>query len=202
MPKAVARKVEFTLRKDDLDVDLQLIPFALTHEQCIEHRLPRTPIKETERRRDKFEATFGAGATELDAFEALHPGVLARLLDAEIDNFIDASLKERVSRAYFDQRIRTRKIEEGVKAAHAEEIEDVASRFDDIIADLQEWEEEAAGLWRTLAEGMEAQKPDLSDVEIPRSTAPGRTDRFVLFDSKRDPLTQLDYYRRWKDGDT
>ena len=80
MPKAVARKVEFTIAKFDLNVDLQLIPLALTPDQCREYRLPRTPIKDTERRKDKFEQIFGVGATELDALEALHPGELARLL--------------------------------------------------------------------------------------------------------------------------
>ena len=94
MPKAVARKVEFTIAKFGLDVDLQLIPLALTPDQCREYRLPRTPIKDTERRKDKFEQTFGVGATELDALEALYPGELARLLDAEIDNFLDPDLEE------------------------------------------------------------------------------------------------------------
>jgi hypothetical protein len=28
----------------------------------------------------------------------------------------------------------------------------------------------------------------------------GKTDRFVLFDSKRDRLPQLDHYHRWRDG--
>ena len=74
MPKAVARKVEFTIAKFDLNVDLQLIPLALTPDQCRTYNLPRTPIKDTERRKDKFEQTFGVGATELDALEALHPG--------------------------------------------------------------------------------------------------------------------------------
>ena len=73
MPKAVARKVEFTIAKFDLDVDLQLIPLALTPDQCREYRLPRIPIKESERRKDKFESIFGVGATELDALEALAP---------------------------------------------------------------------------------------------------------------------------------
>jgi hypothetical protein len=50
MPKAVARKVEFTIAKFGLDVDLQLIPLALTPDQRREYRLPRTPIKDTERR--------------------------------------------------------------------------------------------------------------------------------------------------------
>jgi hypothetical protein len=42
--------------------------------------------------------------------------------------------------------------------------------------------------------------PDLSDIEIPRSAVPSETERFVLFDSKRDYLTQMDNYNAWKDG--
>ena len=111
MPKAVARKVEFTIAKFDLDVDLQLIPLALTPDQCREYRLPRTPIKETERRKDKFEQTFGVGATELDALEALHPGELARLLEAELDNWLDTGLDHRFNRLRSDLQLRLRKID-------------------------------------------------------------------------------------------
>jgi hypothetical protein len=92
MPKAVARKVEFTIHKHDLDVDFQLIPVVLTPEQCRQYNLPRTPIKETERRKDTFEQTFGVGATELDALEALHPGEMARIVGEELDNWLDPVL--------------------------------------------------------------------------------------------------------------
>ena len=60
--------------------------------------MPRTPIKDTERRKDKFEQIFGVGATELDALEALHPGELARLLNVELDNWLDVGLQRRVNR--------------------------------------------------------------------------------------------------------
>ena len=141
MPKAVARKVEFTIAKFDLDVDLQLIPLALTPDQCREYRLPRTPIKETERRKDKFERTFGVGATELDALEALHPGELARLLEAEIDNLLDPDLQDRVEREMSDhaphQEDRT-----AVREKHAEAIEALeALPRDRGVA--EEWEHEA-----------------------------------------------------------
>ena len=76
MPVAVARKIEFEIRSNDLDIDIQVRPIILTHKQCKKYRLPRTPIKETERRAAHFEARFGEGATELDALEALHPGEL------------------------------------------------------------------------------------------------------------------------------
>ena len=82
---AVARKIEFA--QQDLDVTLD--PVVLTEEQCRDYRLPRTPIKDSERRGARFEARFGAGATELDALEALHPGELARIVSREIERFID-----------------------------------------------------------------------------------------------------------------
>jgi hypothetical protein len=201
MPKAVARKVEFTIAKFGLDVDLQLIPLGLTPEQCRAYRLPRTPIKDSERRKDKFEQTFGVGATELDAMEALYPGELARLLEAEINNWLDPDLKRRVNRAYWNTVLRLQKIEHGIHEEYAEKIKELSERFEEIKTELREWEEEASDLWQDIAAEMREQLPDLSDVYVPRSKAPGETDRFVLFDSRRDYFTQMDAYNAWRDGD-
>jgi hypothetical protein len=56
MPVAVARKIEFELyRRELLDLDIQVRPIVLTHEQCVEYQLPRIPLKETERRAEAFE---------------------------------------------------------------------------------------------------------------------------------------------------
>jgi hypothetical protein len=56
MPVAVARKIEHTLYKDALNnLDIQVRPVVLTAEQCVQCRLPRTPIKETETRAATFE---------------------------------------------------------------------------------------------------------------------------------------------------
>jgi hypothetical protein len=207
MPKAVARKVEFTIAKFDLDVDLQLIPLALTPDQCREYRLPRTPIKDTEGRKDKFEQTFGVGATELDALEALHPGELARLLEAELNNWLDAGLDRRFNRLRSDLQLRLRRIENSIRLEHAAEIQEleqnftvIADQLADIASQFDDWEEEAAELWETIATEIEEQRPDLSDVEVPRSEVPGETDRFVLFDSQRDYFSQMDAYNAWRDG--
>ncbi len=172
-------------------------------------KLPRIPIKETERRKDNFELTFGVGATELDALEALHPGELARLLEAEIDNWLDASLSARYYRLRSDLQLHLRTITEGVRAKHRDEIERLEQSFNGIAEDLasiesqfDDWEEEAGALWEILAAEIEEERPDLSDVEVPRSEAPGQTNRFVLFDSRRDYFTQMDAYNAWRDGDT
>jgi hypothetical protein len=95
MPVAVARKIEWILRKEGLDLDIQVIPLALTKEQCIDLKLPRAPIKEGDRAKGQFEERHGEGATELDALEALHPGLLGRMLEDAILRYYDPSLLTR-----------------------------------------------------------------------------------------------------------
>src|SRR5262249_36324910 len=80
MPLAVARKIEFMVHQMGLGLDIELRSIALTQQQCDEYRLPRIKIKDTEKRRKKFEKKYGEGAVELDALEALHPGELARIV--------------------------------------------------------------------------------------------------------------------------
>jgi hypothetical protein len=99
MPVAVARQVEFIIRRDNLDLDIQLIPVALTHEQCIEYDLPRTPLKDSVRGKEAFEARYGEGATELDALEAIHPGELRRILLRKIDRYADPTFPDRMQEA-------------------------------------------------------------------------------------------------------
>jgi hypothetical protein len=202
MPMAVARKVEFTIHKFGFDVDFQLIPVGLTPDQCDEYNLPRAPIKEGERRKDKFEEAFGRGATELDALEALHPGEMGRILDAEIDNFLDPTLGQRVAAARREQSGPIVKIEAEIEDKYAVEIEALESELSSIDDQLQEVADRAQELWDKMGKELEEQCPDLSEVEIPRSEAPGGTERFVLFDSKRDYLTQMDAYNAWRTGDT
>lgn len=184
-----------------LDVDLQLVPLALNPDQCRDYNLPRTPIKDSETRKDKFEQTFGVGATELDALEALRPGELARLLNAELDNFLDAGLQRRVDEAAYETALPLRRIETEVKKKHAERIADIEVRFEEIVSSLEDWQAAADELWQTIADELEEQCPSLADVEIPRSEAPGETDKLVLFDSRRSYFEQIDFYNAWRDGE-
>jgi hypothetical protein len=84
MPVSVARKIEHIVRRDGHDLDIRLDPLVLTHEQVERYRLPRIPIKDTDRRKDGFEGRYGTGATELDALEAIHPGELRRIVEQAI----------------------------------------------------------------------------------------------------------------------
>jgi hypothetical protein len=129
-------------------------------------------------------------------------------LEAELNNWLDPSLNVRFQRLRSDLRLRLRTIEEGIHAHRAGEIESLKTEFETITDEFasvtymfNDWEERARELWQTVAGEIDEQRPDLSDVEVPRSQAPGETDRFVLFDSRRDYFTQMDAYNAWRDGD-
>jgi hypothetical protein len=64
--------------------NVKLDPLVLTPRQVSEYGLPRTPIKESDRRKAGFEAVHGEGAVELDALEALYPGQLSHIVEEAI----------------------------------------------------------------------------------------------------------------------
>jgi hypothetical protein len=87
MPVGVARKIEHGLRRDGHDLDIRLEPLVLTRAQVEHFRLPRIPIKASDKGRKQFEERFGEGAVELDALEALHPGELARIVTKAVTRY-------------------------------------------------------------------------------------------------------------------
>jgi len=89
MPVGVGRKIEYFIRSLEGLVNVKLKPLVLTPVQCKKYDLPRTPIKEKEKRKECFEARYGVGATELDALEALYPGELERIILDAIEKYID-----------------------------------------------------------------------------------------------------------------
>ena len=122
MPISAAVKIDFVAKKSGHDLDIQLEHVALTEEQCIQYRLPRTPIKETESRASGFEARYGDGATELDALEALHPGVLRQNLIEHIERYRDDDLDDRIEDAVEQYRDELDSAAAVVRSRHAEEL--------------------------------------------------------------------------------
>jgi hypothetical protein len=199
MPVALARKIEFWIRELGLDLDITLDPILLTPEQCAHYRLPRTPLKETERRAAKFEERFGEGATELDALEALHPGEIARIVEREVGRYLDPGLSSRVSAA-------NSKLNSIVKAAEARVLEsfDISSledRFsalvDNFEKDAKILEEETDEACSEIAAELADEMPSLDGIEIPKPR-PANPPTSPLFDSRRSYLDQIDHYRFWQ----
>ena len=132
MPVSAARKIEYEIRRDHPDgLDVKVAPLVLTAAQARRYRLPRTPVKETDRGRGRFEAQHGEGAVELDALEALHPGELARIVTRAIDRYQRPTREARAAaqRIVVALRDQLNAIRETVLAAHADEIAALQSEF-------------------------------------------------------------------------
>jgi hypothetical protein len=207
MPVACARKIQFVA--EDQGLDIQVRPVVLTPEQCQHYRLPRTPLKDTERRAGGFEARFGEGATELDALEALHPGELRRILVSEIERYYDDTLNDRLGDAaddFTDQldEIRAEAIERHrvvLDAARAdyraaadqcnEAFREVANRFGLPIRIAAERFNAVQG---AIAEDLRAATPDdtIETVEPDE----GDEDDDPLFDTTRGYIEQIDRFKQ------
>lgn len=198
MPLAFSRKLEFILGARELDLDITAQPIVLTPEQCRDYRLPRTPLKESERRAAKFEARFGEGATELDALEALRPGELARIVEGEVCRWLDPTLPQRTAAA---EREFQRKLEEIEDEVHERyDVAELVERYDAIRAALSRLEEDAAATWEHVATDLYEAAPSVGLSTLPQPR-PANPDPDPLFDSRRDYFDQLDRYRQWQGRD-
>lgn len=194
MPVAASRKIEFLAAGEDLDIRLQ--PIALTAAQITQYGLPRVPIKESERRRQRFEDTHGTGAVELDALEALHPGELKRIVEAELAPYFDRNLEHKVFTAYASAVREAEEITDEIHGQFAEEIAQAEHEWQAIGERLQQWREQYAPLWAQIA--AELGEIDL-DADYPKAEVDGDTEE-ALFDSLRDYTDQLDAYRAFRAG--
>jgi hypothetical protein len=201
MPVAVARKLEYFVRNEQLDADIRLFPMVLTAEQVARYRLPRTPIKETERRREHFEQHHGTGAVELDALEALYPGELARVLTAAIERYYDTALAEqaRERRAELERDLRA--IRRDVIDAHIDAINDVRDELEGIRRDfgprMATYSEHLQSLWQAISADLDEAKPDLADYPVPEGK-PGEEIGEGLYNSERDYMAQIEVYKAFQ----
>jgi hypothetical protein len=146
MPVSVACKIQHKLCRDGFDLDIRLEPLALTAKQVRQYRLPRVPIKDSDRSRARFEALNGEGAVELDALEALHPGVLARLVSRTIDKYRAPAREARAE-------IRTimGELREAAAAAREEVLAEHAEALTQLEADFEAMQEAIAPHQEALA---------------------------------------------------
>jgi hypothetical protein len=197
MPVAVARKIEFMIYDAGLDSDVQVRSVVLTPEQCEQYDLPRTPIKESENRAEKFEERHGEGATELDALEALHPGELGRILEREIAGYWDDELAKMTEDAAEPVRAKLKRINAKVHKKHAKQIQSLRKEYAALVATHARWAKRAQPVWQAIEETLDAEAPDMSDFEWPEPDE-GREDLDPLFDSTRDYVEQIDRYKEFQ----
>ena len=197
MPVAVSRKIEYFIRTLGLDIDVRLFPVILTLEQVRHYQLPRTPIKETERRRESFEGRHGEGAVELDALEALYPGELETILSQYVETYFDATLYDRVQNARAE-------VEQGLSVLWQQ----VTGRFTDDVAVLHEeykqleqdfgarmagYADRMRTVWQAIYNELEVTAPDISSsLPYPHS---GSEVGSGLLNTGWDYLEQMDVYK-------
>jgi len=201
MPVAVSRKIEKQLRDMEEPFDVRLYPLILTPEQCMQYKLPRTPIKKKERRAKKFEDRFGEGATELDALEALHPGEMERILTDAIYHYWDEDLSDAVADVRESLIADADLIAGEACSEHWKEIERLRDEYNKIAKSskkaLEEISEKTKEIWEKIQADLEENEPGVEDYLIPE----GRIAEELpdpLFDSQRDYMEQLEVYKAYK----
>jgi hypothetical protein len=63
---------------------------------------------------------------------------------------------------------------------------------------LSEFDAKASEVWSAIAVDLDARAPDPKEIEKPKPRPAQEPEGPVLFDSKRDPLRQLDHYHDWQ----
>lgn len=201
MPVAVSRKLEYFVRSNGLDVDVRLFPVVLTATQVRHYQLPRTPIKESEKRREHFEQQFGTGAVELDALEALQPGELERILRGYIERYYDISLRERTrqARAMLEQDLRASR--QNVLDTYTDRLATVKAELETIRADfaprMATYSDHLRELWQAVSTDLSLAMPDLDDYPLPVSREADELGE-GLYNSERDYLEQIESYKAFQ----
>jgi hypothetical protein len=201
MPVAVSRKLEYFVHRYGLDVDVRVFPVVLTLDQVRSYQLPRTPIKETERRRLGFESRHGEGAVELDALEALYPGELADLLSGYIEAYYDTSLGERVEAFEQELAYRLEGIQQHVLGGFAPDIERVRQEYKQVRAEyaqrMQGCSERLSSLWNTIKSELALSAPRIDMEAFPQAVWAEEIGE-GLYDSTRDYMEQLETYKAFQ----
>ena len=99
MPVSIGRKLQALQDLLFPDLRFEVVPAALTVDQVRELGLPSTPLKETEKRANRWREAFGVEQTEIDALATLRPDVLREIVDRAFDPYFDRTLKARVDTA-------------------------------------------------------------------------------------------------------
>lgn len=98
MPISVGRKLQAFKVGFYPELEFREYRVGLTPDQVREHDLPSTPLKDTEKRADKWQQATGVEQTEIDALASLRPNLLRQIARDAIAPFHDDTLDQRVSR--------------------------------------------------------------------------------------------------------
>lgn len=176
MPVSIGRKLQAFKALAFPDLAFQVHRVALHPDHVLEHGLPSTPLKETERRADRWTAAMGVEQTEIDALAALKPDLLDRIVRQAIEPFFDTSLQRRVRKAEKEWEDEAQaRLEEQLDQEELDRIREEAS------AKLGQLEEEIEALNDALS--IDIGDINLPEIVIPQPELDGHPDGEPLVDS-------------------
>lgn len=190
MAPATARKIEFRVRQlqrdveEYADLDIQLRRIVLTKEQIADYSLPTAP---------------DGKSVELDALEAIHPGVFGQIVEGEISRYRDPDLEEKTQWAFNAFKAEVSEASgELTTAAEDQEIADLerqqealAEEFNERLAPLNARAEELFAAIAARRDGIEPPVFEEPEIEVT-----GPEDDDPLYDSTRNYGEQLERYKR------
>jgi hypothetical protein len=164
MAVSIGRKLQALRSLCFTKLEFEVVPVALTVQQVRDLGLPSTPLKETEKRADKWREAFGIEQTEIDALATLRPRDLETIVEAAIEPYFDSSLRSRV-------RVAKRDWEGQAQEALEEQIDSVA------LDAIRERAAEKLEEMRTELESINSQLRMAVDeiVELPEAIVPAPT---------------------------
>jgi hypothetical protein len=176
MPISVGRKLQALKVGFFPELEFQEHRVALTPVQVREYGLPSTPLKDTERRADAWQAAWGLAQTEVDALASLQPDLLRRLAHDAIRPFYDNSLDARVRQAQQDWQARAQAVVDD--AIDRDTLDQLRVQAD---AKLSELREEIDAINNALR--LNASDFDLPTPVVPEPDLDGRVYPLPLLDS-------------------
>lgn len=165
MPISVSRKLQAFETAFFPGLDFEVHRIALTPDQVAEFGLPSTPLKETERRADRWRQAMGVQQTEVDALASLRPDLLEQIARQALDGFYDRSLAARVA-AY--RRDWLRRANEVIDGYDTERIAQVRAEAEQRLAGMREQIAELNDQLR-----IDVSEDDLPPIELPEAADPG-----------------------------
>jgi len=166
MPVSIGRKLQAF--KDLLFPKLrfEVVPVALTVEQVRGLGLPSTPLKETEKRADRWLRAFGVEQTEIDALATLRPNILREIVECAFDPYFDPTLEDRINEAKAEwmetaQEAINQQVDPQVLSALREEAANRLSELEAAIAEINERLQLAAD--RFMLPAIEVPTPEIDE---------------------------------------
>jgi hypothetical protein len=146
--------------------------------------LPSTPLKDTERRADKWIDATGVAQTEIDALAALQPDLLEQIATDAIKPFYDSTLERRVAAA------RQQWLAVAQEAVDEDDGDDLEALRETAVERIEEKREELQAIMDTVR--VDADAYDLPDPEVPEAVLDDEIPDTALCDSLWDFTEQCE----------